>query len=146
MQRIHLFFLLLASFSAFSQTKEDSVKQVITTFFEGMKNADTVQIRKTLSPVVVFQTIKNGAIQNESIGGFLSSISKGSSGDLDEHIRFESVKTDGDLASVWTPYSFFYKGKLLHCGANSFQLVRIQDIWKIQYIIDTRRKQPCEPK
>jgi len=41
---------------------------------------------------------------------------------------------------VWTPYQFYYKEQYSHQGANSFQLVKGVDGWKIQYLIDTRRK------
>ena len=53
---------------------------------------------------------------------------------------FETIKIDGALASVWTPYKFYSGATFSHCGANSFQLVKIDGAWKIQYIIDTRRK------
>ena len=137
--------LLVLTFPAFSQTPEDSVKKVITSFFTGMRNADTVHIRKALSPEVVFQTIKNKGVHSESVQEFLKSVSKNVPGSLDERIEFDIVKMDGDLASVWTPYRFYFNGKFSHCGVNSFQLVRLQGVWKIQYIIDTRRKQNCEP-
>ncbi|WP_238584548.1 hypothetical protein [Chryseobacterium sp. Leaf180] len=65
-------------------------------------------------------------------------------GKIDEQIEFSSIQIDGDLASVFTPYQFYYEGKLAHCGANSFQLVRKNGIWKIQYLIDTRRKDKCK--
>ncbi|HEY4150385.1 MAG TPA: hypothetical protein VGM41_15710, partial [Chitinophagaceae bacterium] len=58
----------------------------------------------------------------------------------DERIQFETIRIDGALAIVWAPYQFFYNGKLNHCGADSFQLVRSNGKWKIQYLIDTRRK------
>jgi len=63
----------------------------------------------------------------------------------DERIVFETIRIDGPLASVWTPYNFYYEGKFSHCGVNSFQLVKINGEWKIQYLIDTRRKQGCKP-
>ncbi|MFP3594978.1 hypothetical protein SB689_23835, partial [Chryseobacterium sp. SIMBA_038] len=64
--------------------------------------------------------------------------------DLEERIIIEAIHTDGNLASVFTPYSFYLKGKFSHCGANSFQLVKQNEEWKIQYIIDTRRKDNCK--
>jgi len=54
------------------------------------------------------------------------------------------VKIDGPLAIVWTPYKFYFNGKFSHCGVNSFQLVRFNGVWKIQYLIDTRRRAGCE--
>ena len=74
----------------------------------------------------------------------MSSFSKLSKNDADEKIKFEAIHIDGNLASVFTPYEFYYKGKFSHCGANSFQFVKQNNVWKIQYIIDTRRKENCE--
>jgi hypothetical protein len=62
----------------------------------------------------------------------------------DERISFDLVKIDGELASVWTPYKFYAGEKFSHCGVDSYQLVKLNGEWKIQYLIDTRRKQGCE--
>ena len=40
--------------------------------------------------------------------------------------------------------NFTLTGKFSHCGVDSFQLVFINGQWKIQCLIDTRRKQPCK--
>jgi hypothetical protein len=50
------------------------------------------------------------------------------------------IRIDASLAIVWAPYEFYYKGKYSHKGVDSFQLVRVNGVWKIQYLIDTRRK------
>ena len=63
---------------------------------------------------------------------------------LDERISFETVKVDGDLAIAWTPYKFYLGDQFSHCGVNSFQLVKLEGVWRIQYLIDTRRRQGCE--
>ncbi|HTF28895.1 MAG TPA: hypothetical protein VK625_08630 [Flavitalea sp.] len=141
--------LMLVMQSGRAQSAEDSVKAAINQLFEGMKNVDANLIRNSFADSAVFQTIVNSqdgktSIRNESVAGFVSSIGKQTKGALDEQIQFESIKIDGDLASVWTPYKFYFSGKLSHCGANSFQLVRIKSQWKIQYLIDTRRRTNCE--
>jgi len=141
--------LMLLVQSGRAQSAEDSVKATINQLFEGMKNVDANLIRNSFADSAVFQTIVNGqngkiSVRNESVAGFVSSIGKQIKGALDEQIQFESIKIDGNLASVWTPYKFYFSGKLSHCGANSFQLVRINSQWKIQYLIDTRRRTNCE--
>lgn len=128
-----------------AQTATDSVKAVITRFSEGMKRHDTAMIRSSLAPEVIFQTIarnKKGEtwVRTEGVGEFLKFIADHSEDNLDEQMVVDMVKIDGNLASVWTPYRFLRNGKLSHCGANSFQLVRLAQGWQIQYIIDTRRK------
>jgi hypothetical protein len=88
--------------------------------------------------------VGNVSVKDESLQEFSMSVSNQSKGVLDEQIVFDLVKFDGPLAIVWAPYNFFYKGKFLHCGVNSFQLVKINNEWKIQYLIDTRRKTGCK--
>jgi len=131
------------------QAAADSVKAAVNLLFEGMKNSDAAAIRNAFADSAVLQSIastKEGRtiIRDESIKEFSASISKISKGDADERIEFETIKIDGPLALVWAPYKFYYKGQFSHCGVDSFQLVRIDGVWKIQYLIDTRRKQLCD--
>jgi hypothetical protein len=131
-----------------AQTAEDSVKQVINRMFTGMKTADVSLLKSCFADSMVLQTIsrnKEGklVVLNEDAAGFIDFIGKTKAGDADERITFDVVKTDGPLAIAWTPYNFYYKGVFSHCGVNSFQLVRFNGEWKIQYLIDTRRKQGC---
>lgn len=148
---LSLFLLLfLGTITTAQTTPEDSVKAVITQFFTGMKTGDTTAIRATFTEGVIFQTIartKEGEtnVRTDAVDGFLKFIAKEEKGAADERITFGQVLIDGALASVWTPYNFFYKGQFAHCGVNSFQLVKINNNWKIQYLIDTRRKKGCEP-
>ncbi len=124
---------------------EDSVKSAIRQLFSGMKNSDSVLIKKSFSNNAVLQTItKTGDVKNENINDFAVSISKAEKGSLDERIIFSNILIDGNLASVWTPYEFYDKDQFSHCGINSFQLVKSNAEWKIQYIIDTRRKDNCK--
>jgi len=125
-----------------SQDSVAAVQQVVQNMFIAMKNSDTVLLKTCFSNNVIFQTIVNKAgevsVKTESLQDFINSIGKQPVGSLDEQIKFESVKVNRELASVWTPYQFFYKEKYSHSGVNSFQLVKLKEGWKIQYIIDTR--------
>ncbi len=147
------FLLFLTALFAVSfvhaQSAEDSVKLAVNKLFEGMKNSDADMIRSAFADSAVLQTItrnKEGktVVVNEEVAAFAASVAKLGKGDADERISFNVIKTDGPLAIVWTPYKFYYKGNFSHCGVNSFQLVRFNGQWKIQYIIDTRRKTGCE--
>ena len=143
--------LIVSGEISYGQTPEDSVKSVINKMFTAMKTADAAMLKSCFADSIVFQTIsrnKEGKliVKNESASGFIDFISKETPGNADERITFDVVKVDGPLAIAWTPYNFYYKGQLSHCGVNSFQLVRFDGVWKIQYIIDTRRKQGCVEK
>lgn len=136
--------LVLISISSFGQQNKD-IEKPIHNLFLGMKNADPELVKSAFTENAVLQTItKDGTVKSDSIPDFVASVSKFTKGDLDERIIIEAIHTDGNLTSVFTPYSFYLKGKLSHCGANSFQLVKQNSEWKIQYIIDTRRKDNCK--
>lgn len=129
-------------------TPEDSVKATVNKLFDGMKNSDASVISQVFADSAILQTIgrnKEGqtVIRTDAVKGFAEQISKLPKGAADERISFESVRIDGPLATVWTPYKFYYNGNFSHCGVNSFQLVRINGTWKIQYLIDTRRRDGC---
>ena len=146
---VFLLILLIGGYSySFAQSAEDSVKNAVNLLFEGMKNSDPSILKKAFADSAILQTIgrtKEGKtlIRNEKIDAFAESVSKAPKGSLDERIQFETIKIDGPLAIVWTPYKFYYDSKFSHCGVNSFQLVRINGEWKIQYLIDTRRRDGC---
>jgi Putative lumazine-binding len=148
-KNIIFLFVLFSILNIKAQTAEDSVKMTINHFFEGMKKSDTTLIKSTMMESIVFQTItknKEGEtiVRTENVTAFLTSIATPRKEVADERITFETIKIDANLASVWTPYKFYMGEKFSHCGANSFQLIRQNEVWKIQYIIDTRRKQGCD--
>jgi hypothetical protein len=63
---------------------------------------------------------------------------------LDEKLLSIHVEQSDNVASVWTPFAFYLGGKLSHCGINSFQLVKQNNLWKIHYLIDNAHQGDCE--
>ena len=148
-QFLILFIVLGGFYSSNAQTTEDSVKSAVNLLFKGMITADPQLLRSCFSDSAILQTIVTNnegqtMVRNEAVQGFVDFVSSQKKGAADERIEFEMIKIDGPLASVWTPYKFYFEGKFRHCGVNSFQLVRINGNWKIQYLIDTRRRNGCE--
>lgn len=144
-----LVFLFTSAFVN-AQPAEDSVKATINTLFAAMKNGDGGLFRTAFADSALLQTIsrdKEGKtlVRTESISDFAGFVGKLKKDSADERISFETIKIDGPLAIAWTPYNFYYNGKFSHCGVNSFQLVRFEGTWKIQYLIDTRRRTGCQP-
>lgn len=142
-----LLIALLTSLIVNAQSTEDSVKATINQLFTAMKNADSSLLMDAFADSAVLQTIGNRSgkviIRNEKVTSFAQQIKILPKGAADERITFQTILVDGPLALVWTPYQFYYQEKFSHCGVNSFHLVRIDGKWKIQYLIDTRRKEPC---
>ena len=135
--------IISASVTVKAQPAEDSVKTVINRLFEAMKSSDAALLKSTFADSAILQTITrnkegNVIVQNEEVAGFIDFVSKQPKGAADERITYDVIKIDGPLAIVWTPYKFYFNGNFSHCGVNSFQLVKINNDWKIQYLIDTR--------
>jgi hypothetical protein len=129
--------------------QEKAIKTVINRFFEGMEKGDTALLKSTCMPDMQLQTYmadKAGDMQvyTQDMRDFVQMVATITSDQYDERIKFEAIHAEQSLASVWTPYSFYINGKRSHCGTNSFQLLKTTEGWKIQYIIDTRRKQGCK--
>ena len=127
-----------------ADASEKEVKQVIQNMFHAMQQADTTLLKTCFSDKVIFQTILNKPegtiIKTESINDFIQSVGKQTPNALDERIEFGAIQLDPLMATVWTPYTFYFKGQYSHKGINSFQLVKFKEGWKIQYLIDTRYK------
>ncbi|MEC3875039.1 nuclear transport factor 2 family protein [Chryseobacterium salviniae] len=137
-------FALLFLSAGFCSGQKQEIEKPVWTLFTAMKNADAELLKSVFSETAVLQTITKDGVKSENINDFIASVAKMQKNDLDERIMIEAIHTDGNLASVFTPYSFYFKGKFSHCGANSFQLVKQNGEWKIQYLIDTRRKDNCK--
>lgn len=108
-----------------------------------MKQSDTNMVKECFAEGAMLQTFtrqKDGKIvlTKETVSDFCKAIASIPKGAADEQVVFESIKIDGRMANVWTPFKLYFNGKLYSCGVNSFQLVKLDNEWKIQYIIDTR--------
>lgn len=124
------------------------MKQTINRLFDGMRRSDSSLIRSAFAPKAVLQTIAknkegNTVVHTEEADRFIAAVTQSHPEGYDERITFDVMRIDADLAVAWTPYKFYIGEKFSHCGVNSFQLVKLNGQWKIQYIIDTRRKEAC---
>ena len=146
-----MFFLLLGTTIYAQQNSEaEALRKTVDTFFEGFHMQDSLKIRSVMADSVIMQSIgksKEGetVIHNEDFGNFLKSIVSIPSGtSFKEKLHSYEIRVEGNMANVWTPYSFYFDGKFSHCGVNSFQLLKEEGSWKIFYLVDTRRKDGCD--
>lgn len=136
---------LLAALPLTAQKDDKAIKAVINMFFDGLEKGDTVLLKKSCTTTPVMQTYmadRDGKWQvfTEDFNELITFVGSASKDNYDEQIEFETISSEQSLASVWTPYKFYLNGKISHCGTNSFQLIKTDEGWKIQYILDTRRK------
>jgi hypothetical protein len=141
-----VFTICVLSINVHGQTTQDSVKAVINKMFTAMFEADGKMFAECFTDSAILQTIdtKNSvAVKTDLLSKFARIVGGLKKNTADERISFDAIHIDADLASAWTPYNFYYNGKFSHCGVNSFQLVRLNGTWKINYLIDTRRTNTC---
>jgi hypothetical protein len=134
---------------AAAQGETEGVKAAVNLLFDGMRKGDSSLLMQAFAPGAVLQSIgqnREGAtvVRTDSVAAFARQVATPHSEAYDERIQFGAIHIDGNMASVWTPYKFYVGEKFSHCGVNSFQLVKFNGTWKIQYIIDTRRREGCE--
>lgn len=150
MTRIALLLALLISSSSFAQDSDEiDVKKTVIKFFDAFHKQDSIAIKELVSKDLKLQSIgksKEGFTQlrNEEFSAFLKSIvSIPKDQKFEEKLLDFKIRVDGVMANAWTPYEFWFNGKFSHCGVNSFQLVKLEGVWKIIYLIDTRRREGC---
>lgn len=143
MKTILVSIILIFSSATYSQNEE--VKQVVVTFFKGFHAKDSITMKSVCADKMILQSIsessKGTQLKNDSAQDFFRSIAT-----IPNTILFEeklldySIQVDGAMAHVWTPYEFYLNNKLSHKGVNAFTLFKDNGLWKIVYLIDTRRK------
>lgn len=149
--RVFLFLIFCLSLPL---TAQHSPNETITAVFAAMKAGDTTGLRNWFHPDATLHSVVtkpdgNTVVSAGSIDKWFIGIQGAAAGAWEEQLHYSEVRTDGFLASAWTPYVFNYKGELHHCGTNTFQLVMDgQDgRWRILHISDIRRDAPgdCTP-
>jgi hypothetical protein len=123
--------------------EQSEVLGVVARLFEGMRTADSTMARSTLADGARFALVDDqGRLAFEPMDGWLAALA-GSQRRWEERIYDVEVRIDGRVASAWAPYTFYLDGRVLHCGIDSFELLRGADGWKITQVADTRRTDGC---
>lgn len=142
MKKLLLLTVLLCVQGVFAQ--EADIKKSIQTFFDGLHARDTTLMKTVCYKHLILESITEfkgqGKFDFEMAENYYEQVSKISPEiKIEERILSYKIQIDGTLAHVWTPYEFYANGKLSHSGVNSFQLFKEDGVWKIIYLVDTRR-------
>ena len=143
MKKIIFLFVVFSGISGYSQNQD--VQKTVETFFEAFHAKDTVKLKSICSDKIILQSIQEnangGKLSDELASEFYKSIASiPANFNFKEKILSYSIQMDGTMAHAWTPYEFYINDKLSHKGVNAFTLFKENDVWKIIYVIDTRRK------
>ena len=62
---------------------------------------------------------------------------------LEERMHAPQVRIRGNMASVWTEYSFYRDGAFSHCGIDLFDMARVEGRWRILNLSFTMEREAC---
>jgi hypothetical protein len=133
---------------AFGYAQEAAIRARVEGMFQAMYARDTAALRASFIPAAMMYTYSYDSkghprAKGESIADFIREVGTIGEAKLEERLMSWQILIDEGVASVWTPYEFYFEDNFSHCGVNSFQLMQVQGDWKITQITDTRRKGKC---
>ncbi|THH36487.1 nuclear transport factor 2 family protein [Neolewinella litorea] len=150
--RLPYLLLVVLLFPIHALRAQDAPGTTLQRLFDGMRRADTAGMSALFHPEASLHSVSTDSagqtrVQTGDIAQWLNGIARSPAGALDEQLHFTSLRTDGGLATAWTPYTFVLNGDVHHCGTNSFHLVQddAQGHWRILNVVDTRRTTGCAP-
>lgn len=140
-------FVFSLSFTLWSQTPE----QAVVDFFTAFHQRDSLVLADFFTSKAQLQTLlerpeQPTKVSEVPVNRFIQAVSKRPQTPVwEERLGTPTVLQHQGLAQVWVPYRFLLDGKTSHCGYNSFQLVLLDGVWKINHLIDTRTKACQDP-
>ena len=145
----YFMFFFVFTITAQKNIEEEAIREVIATFYKGLHKGDSAVVSKTFHKDIKIQTTTTQKGKKILVTEAKTKLLTGIAAKDPKHVYFEklfaiNVQIDGNLASVWTPYEFYFNGTFSHCGANSFQLFNNNGLWQITYLIDMRRRTNCK--
>ena len=139
--------LLSAAPAARAQDDKAAVVATVQKLFDAMRTRDTAlvgQVFDSTARLVGVSRRGTPAITLTTPAQFATAIARGASGDVwNERMYDPEVRIDGDLALLWTYYTFHLGTKFSHCGHDAVMLRKVGETWKITQLADTQRKEGC---
>lgn len=151
---ILLILIFSTGFVSYGQSKdskrEEKITIVIQELFDGYRAGDSTRVRAVFTVDAHAQTILTSAKGEDklsdivSVDNFIKYIGGGLEEVHDEKLWDMQIHSDPQLATVWTKYAFFLGEKFTRCGSETFLLRKVNNNWKIFYLVDTRQQTGCK--
>ncbi len=144
-------FLLFSAGNGIAQDNKEQIKAVIQQMFDGMRANDSMMIKDLFTPETnlssIFTNSEGQVIKRSgSIANFITAVGRPHEKTWDEQIWSYEIKIDDPMGQAWTEYTFYLDDDMSHCGVNVFEMIHLQEGWKISGITDTRRNVNCKTK
>ena len=126
---------------------EREVLRVVERLFEAMRARDEAELRAVFDTTahLVSSGVRDGVPFARSVPAerFIQAVVSAQGDEWIERFYDPEVRIDGNLATVWTYYTFHVGSRFSHCGYDAFQLARTGEGWKIMSVADSRRTEGC---
>ena len=136
--------IALIPFPAHASPTDDAVLAPIQAIFEGMSHRDPAAIKAPAIPGAKLVYFHDGKPAELTIEAFAERIGNPAPNTprpaIRETIHNPVIHIDNDLAVVWAPFDFTIDGKVDHCGTDLFNLMRIDNQWRVTSITWNSRK------
>jgi hypothetical protein len=137
-----------ASPAAAQTSERDAILATVQKVFDGMRTRDTVLLKSAFdSSARLVGVTRRGtpAVSLMTPSRFSAAVAGAPAGQVwNERMYEPEVKIDGEVAQVWTYYTFHLGDKFSHCGVDAFMLVKVADAWRITQLADTQRPTGCK--
>jgi hypothetical protein len=135
--------LLLLPLAAETPDEKD-VLAVVQKTFEGMASNDAGKILASMTADARLYGVRaNGAayaLPAEQWANRLVSLKS----EFNEHFtQTPAVSIHGTIANVWGEYELLRDGKFMHCGVDSFNLLKTAEGWRVAAVFDTEETDGC---
>ena len=142
------FALALTADARAQDAERAAVIATVQKVFEAMKTRDTAVFAQVFDTSARLVGVSNrggtSALTFTTPANFAAAIARAPADQVwNERIYDIEVKMDGDLAQVWTYYTFHMGSRFSHCGYDAFMLRKVGPNWKITQLADTRKTQGC---
>ncbi len=125
---------------------ERQVLAVVQRLWQAMHDGDGNAVRAVFAPDARLAGVATQegqrVLEITPVSDFADAVARGGGG-WNERMYDPEVRVDGDIASVWTFYTFHVRERFSHCGIDSFELARGPDGWVVTQVADTRRRDGC---
>ena len=139
---------LAAPGSVRAQTAQDSVVATVQEFFRAMTANDSAAMARVLRRDGQYYGTRQGRdslmVFRVSNATYLDGMPQGRD-TMVERMWNPTVQVHGPIATLWAPYDIHRNGAFVHCGVDSFQLVRTRRGWQIVAILFTMEPTACAP-
>jgi len=125
-----------------SGTTDAAVMAPITATLAAMRSGDSAALLANTYPGGGTTAVVDGKATRTSWADAAAALKPGGA-NFEVTTAEPAIDIDGDIAVVWTRYTFRAEGKSPHCGVDHFDLVRDAGRWRILNLTFSGRATGC---